>query len=140
MKTCKLNNLDLSVKMTGAQPQSLPPGVVLRAANQKTNDCRGQSHHNSQLSGNRLFGTDFLTEEECGRQSEMQYNASDLCAGWTQDATQEYVFTFPIIVSCRPHSSPDPFGATLPPGEGIGCVSDRYLCNLTWFFKQVHVF
>ena len=92
------------------------------------------------LSGNRLFGTDFLTEEECGQQSEMQYNASDLCVGWTQDATQEYVFTFPIIVSCRPHSSPDPFGATLPPGEGIGCVSDRYLCNLTWFFKQVHVF
>ena len=72
------------------------------------------------LSGNRLIGTDILTEVECGRQSEMQYNASDLCAGWTQDATQEYVFTFPIIVSCRPHSSPDPFGATLSPVEGIG--------------------
>ena len=27
--------------------KSLPPGVVLRAANHKSNDCRGQSHHNS---------------------------------------------------------------------------------------------
>ena len=30
----------------GSTPR-LPPGVVLRAANPKSNDCRGQSHHNS---------------------------------------------------------------------------------------------
>ena len=26
---------------------------------------------------------------------------------------------FSWLVGCRPHSSPDPFGATLPPGEGM---------------------
>ena len=35
---------------TGAAAPSLPPGVVLRAANQNPNDCRGQSYLNCQLS------------------------------------------------------------------------------------------
>ena len=26
---------------------------------------------------------------------------------------------FSWLAGCRPHSSPDPFGATLPPGEGM---------------------
>ena len=70
------------------------------------------------LSWNRLFGTDSMTEEECGRKPEMQYNASDLCMGWIQEATPEYVFTFTIIVSCRPHSSPDPLrGPPSPRGR-----------------------
>ena len=30
-RTCKLNNLDLAVKMTGAQRQSLPPGEGIGA-------------------------------------------------------------------------------------------------------------
>ena len=34
--------------------------------------------------------------------------------------------------------SPDPVGAS--PGGGDWCVAVRYLCKLTWFFKQVHVF
>ena len=71
------------------------------------------------LSGNRLFGTDSLTEEECGQKPEIMYNISDLYAGWTQDTTLEQVFSFPITTDCRPHSSPDPFGATLSPGEGM---------------------
>ena len=55
-------------KPSGAgAPQTLPPGVVLRAANPKSNDCRGQSHHNSQLSEKRSQRTVFLTEEECGQ-------------------------------------------------------------------------
>ena len=54
--------LGLDRQSAGAQPQSLPPGVVLRAANPESNDCRGQSHHNSQLSPPQA-----VTEEECGR-------------------------------------------------------------------------
>ena len=42
---------------------------------------------------------------------------SDLCAGWSQDSTLEYVFTFDIIVSCRPHSSPDPLRGPPSPRE-----------------------
>ena len=78
-----------------------------------------------------VFGTDSMTEEECGRKPEMQYNLSDLCRGWIRDATPEYVFAFLIIVSCRPHSSPDPFGATLPPGEGIILMLSPQVSTMT---------
>ena len=36
--TCMLNNLDLTVKMTGAQPQSLPPGGEAVMVIAKSND------------------------------------------------------------------------------------------------------
>ena len=39
-----------------------PLRVVLRAANLKSNDCRGQSHLNSKLSWTRLFGTESMTD------------------------------------------------------------------------------
>ena len=29
----------------------------------------------------------------------------------------------------RPHSSPDPFGATLPPGEGMECFDTQKACT-----------
>ena len=38
------------------------------------------------LSWNRLFGTDSMTEEECGRKSENQYSITDLFPGFTPRA------------------------------------------------------
>ena len=43
-------------------PMASPLRVVLRAANHKSNDCRGQSHLNSKQSWTRLFGTESMTD------------------------------------------------------------------------------
>ena len=61
----------------------------------------------------------FLTEEEGGKKPKGSGDASDLLSGWSRNETQEKVCTSPKFERYRPHSSPDPFGATLSPGEGI---------------------
>ena len=97
------------------------PGVVLRAANPKSNDCRGQSHHNSKLSGHRLFGTDDLTEEECGRRCSDLGNVKTYTEGAVLVVTPLEVCD--VVLACRfppEFLSRPPSGATLSPGEGIG--------------------
>ena len=57
-----LNLLPFNATMRIFPPKASPLRVVLRAANLKSNDCRGQSHLNSKLSRTRLFGTESLTD------------------------------------------------------------------------------
>ena len=71
------------------------------------------------LSGNRLFGTDFLTEEECGRQLTMTTHLKTCSSGESCNGPMRRSDVLYELSGFCPHSSSDPFGATLPPGEGI---------------------
>ena len=89
-------------------------GVVLRAADPKSTDCRGQSHHNSLLSRKSRKAI-FVTEEECGRQSGMTGNVK-ACTMSSDHSESRPEVLFRSFVS-RPHSSSDLASlGHLPPG------------------------
>ena len=68
------------------------------------------------LSGNRLFGTDFLTEEECGRQLTMTTHLKTCSSGESCNGPMRRPDVLYELSGFCPHSSSDPFGATFPPG------------------------
>ena len=71
------------------------------------------------LSEKRSQRTVFLTEEECGRQRNDFENAkTSTSVSSKRHPWWRSVMLYRLLDYC-PHSSPDPFGATLPPGEGI---------------------
>ena len=68
----------------------------------------GRSCHEIAQSG-------FMTEEECGRQRiNLVYVKAFSCVPPVSRSDVLY-----YVAGFRPHSSPDPFGATLSPGEGF---------------------
>ena len=97
---------------------SPPPGVVLRAANLKSNDCRGQSHHNSQVAPKG-------SGEECGQKSKSQHHSKS-CKKVGCGTKTPISIRFFFVQSYRPISSSVSLRSTAsPPGEAIGCCRTR---------------
>ena len=92
---------------TGAAAPSLPPGVVLRAANQNPNDCRGQSYLNFQVSS----AARLMRNGDTNR-VRIRFVKKVLL-----ETLYVLIYRCPISESVAvPHP---PLRGTFPPGEGI---------------------
>ena len=100
-------------------PQMLPRGWC-SAQRIKNPMIAGGNHTTIPSCRQSALRNRLVTEEECGRKCSMTgnpktYSSLLFCNRpfWRPDALRG-------ISVRRPHSSSDPFGATFPPGEGIG--------------------
>ena len=107
------------------EAQSLPPGVVLRAANQNSNDCRGQSYLNFQLS----------------RVAKLMRNGDTdrLCIRFVKKAQLEtlYVLSYRRSTSESVAIPHPPLRGTFPPGEGISPPNSQFVFLLSKADKHI---